>query len=135
MPRRSTSMFEPAVVPMTSSFLAWASAAVPDRPRVAATAPSTRWRRMKGMAVKAPANGWKGEEKGVWREGAFSALVQAVRDRIAAELDDLHDDDEQRHGEQHHVGLEAVVAVADGQVSDAAAAHDARDGGVRQETH
>ncbi|MPN49376.1 hypothetical protein SDC9_196996 [bioreactor metagenome] len=56
-----------------------------------------------------------------------------MRNGIATKLDDLDDDDEQRHGQQHDVGLEAVVAVADRQVADAAAAHHAGHGGVGEE--
>src|SRR5690606_39170441 len=62
-----------------------------------------------------------------------STLVQTVRNRIATKLDDLNQHDEQGHGEQHHVRLKSVIAVADRQVSDAAAAYDPSHRGVRQE--
>src|SRR5262245_41597127 len=50
-------------------------------------------------------------------------LVQPCGQAVSCELDDLHHAHQQQHHGHHHLGLKAVVAVADGQVADAAATY------------
>ncbi|EEF21900.1 conserved hypothetical protein, partial [Ricinus communis] len=87
-------------------------------------------------SCRSPFFGREREErrKRVWTARS-AALVQAAGRRVAHELDDLDHGHEDGHGEHHHIGLEAVVAVADGQVANAAAAHHAGNGRVRQKAH
>ena len=50
------------------------------------------------------------------------ALVHAARQAVAEGLDQLHQDDQHHHHGEHHLGHEALVAVADAEVAEAAAA-------------
>src|SRR4051812_10191280 len=118
MPTLTWSEYGPAVAPMTISLLSSAWAA--DSARARTDEASSR-RRVSVMAeIRC-------------REGKGAALVEAARQRVAAPLEELHQHDQNGDGEPHHVGLEAVVAVADGEVADAAAAHDAGHRRIRQE--
>src|ERR1700744_2425868 len=117
MPSFTWAAYGPAVAPITSYFFAWANAEVAAS---AASESATRARRCNVIGISG-----NGLEE--------SALVEAARQRVAAPLQQLDEDDEDGHGQHHHVGLEAVVAVADGEIADAAAAHDAGHRGVRQE--
>jgi len=57
------------------------------------------------------------------RSSSCSALVQPPRHVIADHLDELDHHHQNGDGQQHHVVLEALVAIADGQVPHATAAH------------
>ncbi len=59
------------------------------------------------------------------------AVVVALCDAVAEGLHELNHDDEDDDGGEHDVGLEALVAVADGKVAEAAAADGTGHGGVR----
>src|SRR5690606_27674274 len=65
--------------------------------------------------------------------GAGSPAVQGAGRVVAGELDQGDDDGEQGHGDPHQAGFEALVAVADGEVAESAAADGARHGGVADE--
>ena len=62
----------------------------------------------------------------------FQALIQLDRKAGADALEYLNDNDEQDDGQQHHQVFIAVIAVVDGDITEAAAAHDTTHGGVAQ---
>lgn len=47
----------------------------------------------------------------------FLLLIRLFREVASDELDELDDDDEDEDGRYHDVGLETLVAVADGEVA------------------
>src|SRR4051812_6504827 len=122
MPCLSWSVLEPAVPPITRFFLAgscaWACSERPPSDRAASDRARTE-RRRKTVFMELSR---KLERK---ERTKRSTLVEPACRGVAHELQDLYQHHEQRYGEHHHVGLETVVAVADGQVADAAAAHHA----------
>src|SRR5215203_2717751 len=65
----------------------------------------------------------------------LQTLVKSADDEVARELKDLHHRHHEADGEDHHIGLVTVVAVANREVADPAAADDAGHRGVAQEAH
>jgi endoglycosylceramidase len=61
--------------------------------------------------------------------------AEVLDEGVADALEDLHQHHQDSGGQQHDVGLEALVAVADGQIAEAAAADDPRHGGVAHQGH
>src|SRR5690606_14595326 len=99
------------------------------------------YRRLTGRDGAAPGSCWPaGFEAPSPRRSHPAGLrrmtvVQAPRQRVAGHLHQLHQHDEDDDGLDHDVAPEPLVAVADRQVAEAAAADGARHGGIAHQAH
>src|SRR6185312_5166085 len=66
----------------------------------------------------------------LWPGLATSAVTEAGNQPVAEHLDELNQQDEDRHRYEHHRCVETLVAIAHGQIAQASAANHARHGGV-----
>src|SRR5688572_10963610 len=72
----------------------------------------------------------RGGATGRWRSQLLLPALDEARDGVSDQLHPLHDDDEHDDRPKHDVALEPLIAIAIGQVAQAAATNDAGHGRV-----